>query len=350
MYYVTIPAYQPDEKLIQLLKGIKNRLNCQVIVVDDGSSGESVEILEAARQYATVLHHEVNKGKGQTLRTAFQYIYELNKPGVVVTADADGQHAINDIDRVARAAMNLPSRLILGVRQFTNDTPLRSRFGNKLTRVLFKLQTGVTVSDTQTSLRGFHSDLIPFMLEIEGDRYEYEMNMLTKASQRYQITEVPIQTIYIDDNASSHFRPIKDGLLIYKNLFKFALASFGGFLVDYGVYALALLVFTTFPTALRLLLANTIARICSAICNFTLNKKLVFHNKDSVTRTGVGYFTLAFILFLCDTTLLYLFNQLLGLNLYLVKLAVGLLLFLVSWFIQKNIIFKERKSLSHEIA
>ena len=109
-------------------------------------------------------------------------------------------------------------------------------------------------------------------------------------------------------------------------------------------------VFTTFPTALRLLLANTIARICSAICNFTLNKKLVFHNKDSVTRTGVGYFTLAFILFLCDTTLLYLFNQLLGLNLYLVKLAVGLLLFLVSWFIQKNIIFKERKSLSHEIA
>lgn len=116
MYYVTIPAYQPDEKLIQLLKGIKNRLNCQVIVDDDGSSGESVEILEAARQYATVLHHEVNKGKGQALRTAFQYIYELNKPGVVVTADADGQHAINDIDRVERAAMNLPSRLILGVR------------------------------------------------------------------------------------------------------------------------------------------------------------------------------------------------------------------------------------------
>ena len=137
---------------------------------------------------------------------------------MVVTADADGQHAINDIDRVARAAMNLPSRLILGVRQFTNDTPLRSRFGNKLTRVLFKLQTGVTVSDTQTGLRGFHSDLILFMLEIEGDRYEYEMNMLTQASQRYQITEVPIQTIYIDDNASSHFRPIKDGLLIWEPL------------------------------------------------------------------------------------------------------------------------------------
>ncbi|MGC4439041.1 GtrA family protein, partial [Streptococcus suis] len=240
--------------------------------------------------------------------------------------------------------------LILGVRQFTKDIPFRSRFGNKLTRVLFRLQTGVNVSDTQTGLRGFHTDLIPFMLDIEGDRYEYEMNMLTQASQRYKITEVPIQTIYIDDNASSHFRPIKDGLLIYKNLFKFALASFGGFLVDYGVYALALLLLTSLPTALRLLVANTIARICSTTCNFALNKKLVFNSEESIARTGVGYFTLALVLFLCDTALLYLFHQILGLNLYIVKLAVGIFLFLASWFVQKNIIFKERKSFSHEIA
>ncbi|MGU7915393.1 bifunctional glycosyltransferase family 2/GtrA family protein [Streptococcus suis] len=346
MYYVVIPAYQPDEKLIQLLEIMKNRLNCQVIVVDDGSTGTSKNILEIAKTYAIVLHHDVNKGKGQALRTAFSFIQDLRKPGVIVTADADGQHAVNDIDRIARATMNLPSRLILGVRQFTKDIPFRSRFGNKLTRVLFRLQTGVNVSDTQTGLRGFHTDLIPFMLDIEGDRYEYEMNMLTQASQRYKITEVPIQTIYIDDNASSHFRPIKDGLLIYKNLFKFALASFGGFLVDYGVYALALLLITSLPTALRLLVANTIARICSATCNFALNKKLVFN----IARTGAGYFTLALVLFLCDTALLYLFHQILGLNLYIVKLAVDIFLFLASWFVQKNIIFKERKSFSHEIA
>lgn len=350
MYYVVIPAYQPDEKLIQLLEVMKNRLNCQAIVVDDGSTGSSQDILDIAKSYAIVLHHDTNQGKGQALRTAFSYIQGLGKAGVVVTADADGQHAVHDIDRVARASMNLPSRLILGVRQFTRDIPLRSRFGNQLTRLLFKLQTGVKVSDTQTGLRSFHSSLIPFMLGITGDRYEYEMNMLTEASQRYQITEVPIQTIYIDDNASSHFRPIKDGLLIYKNLFKFALASFGGFLVDYGVYALSLLLFTSLPTGSRLLLANAIARFCSAVCNFTLNKKLVFKNQDSLTRTGAGYFTLALILFACDTALLYLFHQLIGINLYLVKLAVGLLLFVLSWFIQKNIIFKERKTFSHEIA
>ena len=349
MYYVVIPAYQPDQKLIQLLEVMHHRLNCQTIVVDDGSTGEAQAILETAKKFATVLHHDVNKGKGQALRTAFQYIQSLNKDAVIVTADADGQHAVIDIDRVAHAAMNLPNRLILGVRQFTSDIPLRSRFGNKLTRVLFQLQTGVKVSDTQTGLRAVHSNLIPFMLEVEGNRYEYEMNMLTQASKRLKITEVPIQTIYIDDNASSHFRPIRDGLMIYKNLFKFALASFSGFLVDYTVYALALLVLTAAPTALRLLMANTLARVTSSVCNFSLNKKLVFNNTDSVSKTGTGYFALVAVLFLCDTALLYVFHQLLGINLYLVKIVVGILLFFVSWIVQKKLIFKERNTFSHEI-
>ncbi|HGF1449963.1 TPA: glycosyltransferase [Streptococcus suis] len=350
MYYVVIPAYQPDQKLIQLLELMQNRLSCQAIVVDDGSTGEAAQIIQEAKTYATVLHHKVNQGKGQALRTAFHYIQGLQKDAVIVTADADGQHAVHDIDRVAHAAIQLPNRLILGVRQFTNDIPLRSRFGNKLTRVLFHIQTGVKVSDTQTGLRAFHSNLLPFMLTVEGNRYEYEMNMLTQASKKYKITEVPIDTIYIDDNASSHFRPVRDGLMIYKNLFKFALASFSGFLVDYAVYALALLFLAATPTAIRLFLANALARVTSSICNYSLNKKLVFNNQDSLAKTGSGYFALVLVLFFCDTALLYLFHQVLGINLYLVKIVVGILLFFVSWFVQKKLIFRERNSFSHEIA
>ena len=66
--------------------------------------------------------------------------------------------------------------------------------------------------------------MIPFMLEIEGQRYEYEMNMLLSASTKYPISEVPIETIYINDNQASHFRPIRDGIMIYKDMFKFALS------------------------------------------------------------------------------------------------------------------------------
>lgn len=127
------------------------------------------------------------------------------------------------------------------------------------------------MTDTQTGLRAFQTQMIPFMLGIEGDRYEYEMNMLTQASQKYLITEVPIETIYIDDNASSHFRPIRDSLMIYKNLFKFALASFGGFVIDYLVYAMVLLTFSWAPTTIRLLLANSLGRTmgCWSRCGAT---------------------------------------------------------------------------------
>ncbi|HFI0055934.1 glycosyltransferase [Streptococcus sp. A34] len=350
MYYVIIPAYQPDQKLLELLNAMKHRLNCKIIVVNDGSTEASKAIIEQASSYATVLHHERNLGKGQALKTTFQYIQERDSNSVIVTADADGQHSVNDMDRVARAAMNLPNHLVLGVRQFSNDVPFRSRFGNKLTRLLFRLQTGVKVSDTQTGLRAFHSKLLPFMLKIEGQRYEYEMNMLTQASQEFPITEVPIQTIYIDDNASSHFRPIKDGLLIYKNLFKFALASLGGFLVDYGAYALLIASLTALPSGIHILIANGLARLTSSLSNYYLNKKLVFQSEQSVQTTGLGYLTLALALFICDTSLIYIFHQLFGLNLYLVKITVGLSLFFFSWYIQKHIIFNERKALAHEIA
>lgn len=348
MYYLVIPAYEPDEKLLHLLDEIRVRLTCRVVIVNDGSSPACDPIFEQAQKQAIVLEHPKNLGKGEALKTAFRYLNELDTNAVVVTADADRQHSVTDIDRVAHTAKNLPRRLILGVRQFSDDIPLRSRFGNKVTRFLFKLQTGVAVSDTQTGLRSFHSQLLPFMLDVEGERYEYEINMLTKACRDLAITEIPIQTIYIDDNASSHFRPIQDSLKIYKNLFKFALASLGSAVIDYGIYALTLFLLTAAPTGLRLVLANTIARLSSSICNFNLNKILVFNNKESRTKTGAGYFSLAIVLFACDTALLYLFHELLGVNLYFVKILVGVLLFFVSWFVQKHFIFRERKQFSHE--
>ena len=349
MYYLIIPAFEPDQKLIKLLEDAKQHLNCQIIFVNDGSSLHTKPIFKKASEFAMVLDHPKNMGKGQALRTAFRYVQSLDRDAVIVTADADGQHSVRDIDRVAHAAAHLPNRLILGVREFTKEVPLRSRLGNKLTRLLFKIQTGVAVTDTQTGLRAFQTQMIPFMLGIEGDRYEYEMNMLTQASQKYLITEVPIETIYIDDNASSHFRPIRDSLMIYKNLFKFALASFGGFVIDYLVYAVVLLTFSWAPTTIRLLLANSLGRITSSVCNFRMNKSLVFDNHDSVTRTGTGYFSLVVILFVCDTALQYFLHSLLGINFYLVKILVGTLLFFVSWFIQKHFIFQERKTFSHEI-
>lgn len=350
MYTILIPAYEPDEKLLHLVQEIHNRLNCSILVVDDGSSDASQAIFEQIIPYVTLLRHSVNQGKGQALKTGLAFLQDLPPHAVIVTADADGQHSLTDIDRVARASQRLPNQLILGVRAFDKEVPLRSRFGNYLTRWLFRLQTGLAISDTQTGLRSFTASMIPFLLDIEGTRYEYEMNMLTLASQQFAIREVPIQTIYIDDNASSHFRPIRDGLLIYRHLFRFALASFGGFLIDYAVYGLALVLLGEWSLGTRLLAANAIARTISSICNFGLNKKLVFQNDAPIAQTALGYFCLVVGLFVADTVLLALFHHLLGFNLYGVKILVGCLLFIASWLIQQGTIFKERRTPSHELA
>ena len=349
MNYLVIPAYQPDQKLLKLVQKLREKCDFSIIVVDDGSSEECQAIFEKLNGLATVLHHEVNLGKGGALKTAYTYIQEQGQYGTVITADADGQHKVWDIFRVANQSQENPNQLILGARAFSGKVPLRSAFGNKLTRFLFKQQTGVAVTDTQTGLRAFTTNMIPFMLEIEGQRYEYEMNVLLAASKSFPILEVPIETVYINDNEGSHFRPVRDGLMIYKDMFKFALSSLSSFIVDYLVYAFFLFVMMAVPISLRILLANGIARVTSSIFNYSTNKRLVFKNKDSVARTGSGYLGLAIGLFILDTLLIRLFYTSFGLHLLLSKVIVGLLLFVVSWLIQKKIIFKERTAPTHEI-
>ena len=349
MNYLIIPAYQPDLNLVKLVRLVHAKSDLHIIVVDDGSDADKKVIFDKLEGLATVLTHEHNQGKGQALKTAYAYILERGTYRSIVTADADGQHKIWDIFRVVNQSQEHPRTLILGARAFSGKVPLRSAFGNKLTRFLFKQQTGVAVTDTQTGLRAFTTNMIPFMLEIEGQRYEYEMNVLLAASKSFPIVEVPIETVYINDNEGSHFRPIRDGLMIYKDMFKFALSSLSSFIVDYLVYAFFLFVMMAVPISLRILLANGIARVTSSIFNYSTNKHLVFKNKDSVAKTGSGYFGLALGLFILDTLLIRLFYTAFGLNLLISKIVVGFFLFLVSWVIQKKVIFKERTAPHHEI-
>lgn len=100
--------------------------------------------------------------------------------------------------------------------------------------------TGVSVSDTQTGMRAFSSKLLEFMVNIPGERYEYEMNVLVAcAKEGISIIELPIQTIYHDKgNSCSHFRKVRDSIRIYGQLFKFSFVSFSSFLLDCGLFVL----------------------------------------------------------------------------------------------------------------
>jgi len=210
---ILIPAYKPDESLIDLLLALKGRGGfSHIVVVDDGSGEEYRPIFDRAESFCTLARHPHNRGKGAAIRTGLSLLRGCN----VVTADCDGQHLPADIEKVAR---QIDGALVMGVRQ-KKQMPFRSKFGNTLTCALFALVSHKWISDTQTGLRGIPACYIDACLALEGDRYEYEMNMLLDAcSRKLPIREVEIETVYIDNNRASHFRAMRDGLRIYRLMF-----------------------------------------------------------------------------------------------------------------------------------
>lgn len=294
-----------------------------------------------------MLTHSENLGKGHALKTGLDYIWK-NYPAnsVVVTLDADGQHTVPDAIRCIERAQAEPGSLVLGCRVFHGDIPLRSRFGNKLTRMVYRLSSGVSVSDTQTGLRAFSAEMIPFLLTISGERYEYEMNVLLECPKvNLPIREVPIATIYENHNSGSHFHAFRDSFRIYRDILKFAGSSFISFLVDYSLYSLLVIVTASWGTS-SIPFSNITARIISASINFTINRNLVFHSQKSVLHTGTQYFLLASCILCGNTILLSWLVNTVGLNRFGAKLITELIFFTLSWIIQKTIIFRKRVSRS----
>jgi len=229
-----IPAYEPEETLLELIDAL-SEAGCNIVVVDDGSGPAYSVLFAQAREKAAVLTHKNNLGKGAALKTGLDYISRHCGPdSVIVTVDADGQHRAEDAMKISLTARCHPDTLVLGSRALAGDIPLRSRFGNTVTRFVYRLSTGLKVHDTQTGLRAFHRQLISVMLGISGDRYEYEMNVLLEFARRgIPIREEEIATIYIGGNSSSHFNTVRDSWKIYKEILRFSASSFAGFVVNY---------------------------------------------------------------------------------------------------------------------
>ncbi len=255
---ILIPAYQPDGRLVELVvdlivgarpraQSASNSLTLNerddlldkpsVVIVDDGSGPAFESVFEAARLLgAHVIVHARNLGKGMALKTGFAYIAAAHPGQGVVCADSDGQHCGADVDAVftrldqsgnASVAPQLPvHQIVLGSRSFTGAIPWKSKVGNDFTRTLFRFATGSPLRDTQTGLRAYSADLLPWLATIPGSRFEYELNVLLAATQSgFPLIEEPIRTIYLDGNASTHFDPLRDSIRIYVPLLGFALRS-----------------------------------------------------------------------------------------------------------------------------
>jgi putative flippase GtrA len=349
---VVIPAYKPDERLWRLATEVLTQ-GYRLIVVDDGGGDAYSPIFDGLDPRTIILRHPENRGKGAAIKTALAHLQTITEdfapaePPLVGIMDADGQHLTSDMARVFEGASENPNKLTLGVRVVGKEMPFRSRFGNSITRSVFRFLTGAKVSDTQTGLRAFSVSLIPEMLAVEGDRYEYEMAVLTRMAHRHiGFHEVPIATLYEDrENSTSHFHVIRDSVRIYATLLKFAGSSLISFLVDYGLFNLFVfllsLVALPFVETYYLVIANVSARIFSGCVNYYLNCRYVFGRKPTWRSAG-QYFLLALLVLAVNTGVLYLWNMIPGMPVAICKLLTEICVFFGNYVVQKKIIFKKK--------
>lgn len=342
MNVVLIPAYQPDEKLNRLIDNLQEVGLHEIVVINDGSSSACLPFFEKAIvQGCQIVTHEQNKGKGAAIKTGIQWVLK-NLPSCsgVVTCDADGQHLAEDILHVSKMLDQENESLIIGSRDFSQkNVPAKSRFGNRFSSFYFKVSTGVTCKDTQTGLRGFGPSLFPMALEIKQDRYDYEMTFLTNAAKEgIAFVSVPIQTVYLDHNASSHFRPLLDSYRIYKEPLKFAISSLISAATDLTIFTIMTHLLEGHIVKL-VFLATLVARIASGILNFTLNRVWSFQNYSSLLKQFRRYALLYVVQFGLSVAFVSLL-AFLPTSLTVVKILVDGILFVGSYFIQKHWVFK----------
>jgi len=340
---ILIPAYEPDFRLNTLIDDLNTEISDTIIiVVNDGSKPECLAFFDKASHQANtvVLTHPINQGKGRALKTALEYCEHQKDLEFFVTVDADGQHQPKDIFHVLEASQKHPEALILGSRSFDeHQVPLKSMLGNKITRLITSYLIGQKITDTQTGLRAFGRCAMEKFLKVPGDRYEYEMNMLLYCGKlNIPIEEVVIETIYIDDNASSHFNPLLDSIRIYRQILTFSLISLVSTLLDLGAFTL---IVYTLKVSDPILWATIIARVISVNFNFMMNKTVVFKSKTQWIEHIIKYYSLAVVQMLSSYFLVKTVYGLVGHSVVGLKVLVDVSLFLLSYQIQKRFIFKK---------
>ena len=336
-----IPSYEPDDALLSVVNELLVN-SFDVVVVNDGSKPSYDEVFSKLPIDVHYLSYEKNKGKGYALKHGLKFIKDnFNSESIVVTLDSDGQHKVSDAINILETCEN-EGGLILGSRHFGKGTPFKSRFGNWMARTTFLISTHHRIYDTQTGLRAFDYSMIETLINVKGNRYEYEMNVLLEAISRgIYIKEVEIETIYLNDNAGTHYNPFKDTMRIFKEVIKFSASSLIGFLVDYGLFSLL----TLFKVGWEhwVLMCVIIARVISASVNFTINYNLVFKKRETLWFAFIKYAGLAACILGCNLFLMWLLYEQAGMNEYLAKIIVEVTLFITSWLVQRLFVFRKRK-------
>jgi glycosyltransferase involved in cell wall biosynthesis len=208
---VLVPTYNNEKTIADVLQRVfKVVPNATVIVVNDGSTNSTVSILEELADRIVLITNEENKGKGFSLRRGFKKAMELGFDHAV-TIDSDGQHFPEDIPLLVEKAKQFPNSVIMGSRNMTHESvPGKSSFGNKFSNFWFKLETWISLPDTQTGFRIY--PLKPMRkMRFFTNKFEFEIEVIVRlAWKNVKFHPVAIRVLYDMEERVSHFRPGRD--------------------------------------------------------------------------------------------------------------------------------------------
>ena len=338
-------------RLARHVKALLEHGFANVVAIDDGSPSEFRTVFDALSGIGgcTVLRHESNRGKGAALKTGFAWVLErLPDVAGAVTCDADGQHTPEDCAAVAKAMLAGPRGIYLGCRRFsTAGVPLRSRFGNFWTSVLFWVFHGTWLADTQTGLRAFRREELKMMSDVPGDRCGYEMAVLCMASRAgIRMRTVPVATVYERGNPTSHFSPLGDSLevcgVLLADFMRYAGVSFSSFLLD---QALAWAFHSLFSAAAlsgerAIWASGCTARLASSLYNYLMNKAFVFGDRRSLATSAWRYALLC-VAVICVSNAAVAFLSNVGVSRGVAKMFTDTVLYFAAYAAQRRWVFRQ---------
>lgn len=358
---IVLPSLDPDRKFTAVVSGLIESGFEHIVIIDDGSSEDNQHFFSEAAEYpqCSVIHHGVNKGKGRALKTAFEYI-SANLPDLkgAVTIDGDGQHLTDDIIACGNLMLEKGDNVVLGCRDFDlPNVPPRSVAGNKFTSKMFRLLFGIHLSDTQTGLRAIPAEFLKEFCKISGERFEYETNMLLQMKRSgIGFIEQPIETVYDEEDYSSHYNAVRDSWKVAKVMLKFLLSGSGAKYVFSSALAMAadyLIYYFLFRLfgAEKSYEAQLISTFASSILNFNVNKFFVFGAKGEYFKDMLEYYCVCIprtlISVLCASTLIKALSVCAPGTAVVLRLVVDGVLFIACYYIQKLWVFGNNDSQTH---
>ena len=331
---ILIPSYEPEETLVNLTRGLKD-LGFKVVVVNDGSGERYSDIFKRTETNATVIGYEKNRGKGEALKYGFKYILDnLKDYEVVVTADGDGQHRIRDIERIFDKSLS-KNKIVVAMRKFDVKVPIKSKIGNDMSKFTQATATYRYLSDNQCGLRAFPMEYLPRMIKVGGSRYEYEMKVLSYLQNKEIAFEtIYVQTIYENNNATTHFRPIKDTLLIQKSLLALNLVN----VLLFAIQAVGAFLFSEYlfkDNDFRFEIAMSLAFVGALL--FHVIVKLIIYRPRNFKKLILRIVLYELLIFIATVVSVTIFTRVIGLNIFLSYLFCYLLIIFPLYYMVKGV-------------